>query len=106
MIIEELHSQYKVIWLVFIAQLIPVIQYSLTSEHIPCFSSYTSKARSLSYSRKGNLHDNPCFDHSSLILKSEMFYLNPFQAKEELIKHSSTIISTSGSKNDSTIELD
>ncbi|EEM58628.1 Transposase [Bacillus thuringiensis serovar monterrey BGSC 4AJ1] len=39
-----------------------------------------------SHSRKGNCHDNACIESFFSHFKSEMFYLNYYQTKEELIQ--------------------
>ncbi|WP_141522268.1 IS3 family transposase, partial [Bacillus pseudomycoides] len=39
-----------------------------------------------SHSRKGNCHDNACIESFFSHFKSEMFYLNYYQTKEELVQ--------------------
>ncbi|MEK4710785.1 IS3 family transposase [Bacillus sp. FSL R10-2780] len=45
-----------------------------------------------SHSRKGNCHDNACIESFFSHLKSEMFYLNDYQTKGELIQAIETYI--------------
>ncbi|WP_368659943.1 IS3 family transposase, partial [Bacillus pseudomycoides] len=45
-----------------------------------------------SHSRKGNCHDNACIESFFSHFKSEMFYLNYYQTKEELIQAIETYI--------------
>ncbi|RFT65563.1 hypothetical protein D0U04_18955 [Bacillus clarus] len=45
-----------------------------------------------SHSRKGNCHDNTYIESIFSHFKSEMFYLNYYQTKEELIKAIETYI--------------
>ena len=44
------------------------------------------------HSRKGNCHDNACIESFFSHFKSEMFYLNYYQTKEELIQAIETYI--------------
>ncbi|MED2996739.1 MULTISPECIES: IS3 family transposase [Bacillus] len=45
-----------------------------------------------SHSRKGNCHDNACIESFFSHFKSEMFYLNDYQTKGELIQAIETYI--------------